>query len=119
LPSIFSTHKPDGISLYWDDKTLFDVPYDGITKEYFCGKELKVKSLNHPKHCYILITMDTNECTIGMLSGKRITTLWTKKSYIQGKHKTGGQSAQRFERLRNEAIKQWFKKIAQKLTTFK
>jgi len=87
LPSIFSTHKPDGISLYWDDKTLFDVP--------------------------------TNECTIGMLSGKRITTLWTKKSYIQGKHKTGGQSAQRFERLRNEAIKQWFKKIAQKLTTFK
>ena len=102
--------------MYWDDETLYDVPYDGTTKEYVCGKELNVKSLEKPKHIYILLVMDTNECTIGKLEGTRITTLWNKKSYIQGKNRKGGQSAARFERLRNEAVKQWYKTIARNLS---
>lgn len=101
--------------MYWDDKNFFDVPYKGTTKEYYCGKELKIKSIEEPKNRYILVSMDVNECTIGMLEGKRITTLWHKKSYIQGKHRKGGQSAARFERLRNEAVKQWYKTVAGKL----
>ena len=37
--------------------------------------------------------------------------LFKKESYIINNHRQGGQSSQRFERIRGEQIKQWFKKF--------
>ena len=76
---------------------------------------MQIASLEPPKSIYLLIILDANECTIAYLYGKRIIKLWERQSYIQGKHGAGGQSQRRFERGREEALKQWFSKIAEKL----
>jgi peptide chain release factor subunit 1 len=48
---------------------------------------------------------------VGITNGERIEVLWNDRSMVQGKHKAGGQSAQRFERGRNEALKHWLRKV--------
>lgn len=55
--------------------------------------------------------MDNRELTIGELSGKKIEILFEDSSFIPSKHRQGGQSAQRFERLRDEACNHFYKKI--------
>ena len=48
-------------------------------------------------------------------SDNEVVVLLSKSSNVPGKHKTGGQSAQRMERLRDGEIKKWFKEINQYL----
>ena len=43
--------------------------------------------------------------------------LFKKESYIINNHRQGGQSSQRFERIRQEQIKHWFKKCDEILTS--
>jgi len=64
------------------------------------------------KDVYGLISIDINEAAIGLLEGSRLKILSTYTSGIPGKHRAGGQSARRFERLREMAIHQYFDRIA-------
>lgn len=57
------------------------------------------------------MVVDSREASIGISDGQRIDVLWTNTSFIMGKHRQGGQSAQRFERGRDEAVKQWLRKV--------
>ena len=43
--------------------------------------------------------------------------LFKKESFIINNHRQGGQSSQRFERIRQEQIKQWFKKCNEVLNS--
>jgi peptide chain release factor subunit 1 len=61
---------------------------------------------------YGLIVIDRNEATVGILNGKRIEALKNFQSRIMGKHRQGGQSAQRFERLIEIAAHEYYKKVA-------
>lgn len=118
MQNIFSgVEKKSGISIYWDGEELKIVPYYGIKKVYHCGKELKIAP-PPPKSMYLLIVMDKSEATIGLLHGKRIIKIWSDKSGIAGKHNQGGQSSQRFERQRDEQVKQWYKKVGDKLNKY-
>ena len=60
-----------------------------------------------------LIVMDKREATIGLLQGNSIKVLTNLTSGVPGKYKTGGQSAARFSRLREEAAKEFYKRIAE------
>jgi peptide chain release factor subunit 1 len=61
---------------------------------------------------YQILVIDYNECTFAKVySDAEIEIIFKKHSDIPNKHKSGGQSAQRFERIRQECIKQWFKRI--------
>jgi peptide chain release factor subunit 1 len=62
---------------------------------------------------YGLIAMDKGEATVGLLEGSSIKTIKTMNSNVPGKHKSGGQSAQRFERIRDGAAIEFYKRIAQ------
>lgn len=62
---------------------------------------------------YGLITMDNREATIGLLRGTLITKIATMTSSVPGKIKAGGQSQQRFARLREEAAHEFYKRIAE------
>ncbi|MFW6448931.1 MAG: peptide chain release factor aRF-1, partial [Halobacteriota archaeon] len=53
---------------------------------------------------YGLIVLDRREATVGWLRGKRIEAVKNATSLVPGKQRKGGQSAQRFHRLRLEAI---------------
>ncbi len=61
---------------------------------------------------YGLIVIDRTEATVGILNGKRIESLKNFQSRIMGKHRQGGQSAQRFERLIEIAAHEYYKKVA-------
>ena len=64
------------------------------------------------KEVYGLISIDVNEAAIGILEGRRLEVLGTYTSGIPGKHRAGGQSARRFERLREQEIHHYFDRVA-------
>jgi peptide subunit release factor 1 (eRF1) len=109
----------DGKAFFWDGKDLITVDYFGKSGHYYCDRDFYLEPLKTGKKArYLLIVMDANDCIIGELRGKSIVKLWKEKSNVMGKHNQGGQSAQRFERAREEHLKQWFKKIASKVKSY-
>ncbi len=61
---------------------------------------------------YGLVVLDRRDAVIALLKGKTIVPLQKTHSEVPGKFKAGGQSAQRFARLREGAAKEHYKKIA-------
>ncbi len=82
---------------------------------YRCDKEFVLEPLRElvdDKIAFGLVVMDKREGNIAFLKGKTIVPLKDLHSAVPGKHKTGGQSAQRFERLREGAAIDFYKRIA-------
>tara|TARA_Y100000294_G_scaffold167819_1_gene177380 strand:- start:846 stop:1952 length:1107 start_codon:yes stop_codon:yes gene_type:complete len=69
------------------------------------------------KECYGLIVMDRRDASIALLKGKTIIPLRKTHSEVPGKQRAGGQSAQRFARLREGAAKDHYKKVADYVKT--
>ncbi len=88
--------EPMTAFLYRCDSTFFVEPLADMLKE---------------KKSYGLIVMDRSEATIGLLVGKKVVTIKNFDSQVPRKHRQGGQSAQRFERLIELAAHEFFKKI--------
>lgn len=61
---------------------------------------------------YGIVTLDTQRATFAILSGRRLQIVKTITSGIAGKHRAGGQSARRFERLRKMEITAFFRRIS-------
>jgi peptide chain release factor subunit 1 len=88
------------------------------TKLYWCDSEFHLAPLLdmvQPTDIYGLATLDKREATLAMLKGKRYEILGKFTSGVAGKTRAGGQSAQRFARLREEAEHDFFKRIAEKM----
>lgn len=82
---------------------------------YRCDKEFvtaPLREMADDKIIFGLVVMDKREGNIALLKGKTIIPLKELHSAVPGKHKTGGQSAQRFERLREGAAIEFYKRIA-------
>ena len=62
-----------------------------------------------------MVVIDANEACIGVTVGERVDIVWHDTSMVPRKHHKGGQSAQRFARGRDEALKGWLRKVAEKL----
>lgn len=87
-------------------------------KLYWCDSEFHLAPLAEmaePKEIYGLVTLDKREATLAALVGKKYEILARMTSSVPGKIKAGGQSHERFERLREEAIHEFFKRIAEKM----
>jgi peptide chain release factor subunit 1 len=85
------------------------------TRIYRCDKVFSLDLLRdmlEVKEAYGLIVMDRREGDIALLKGKTIVELTSAKSNVPGKTKAGGQSAARYMRLREDAAKDFYKKIA-------
>jgi len=86
---------------------------------YRCDSRFYTEPLHEmlaEKDIYGLLVIDQGEATIGLLEGKRISPLKNVQSLVPRKHRMGGQSARRFERLHEQAVHEFFKKIGE-LTT--
>jgi len=59
-----------------------------------------------------LLAIDSQEAGLGILTGDRWEVIDTLTSGVAGKHRQGGQSARRFERLRENELNQYFHRIA-------
>jgi len=83
---------------------------------YRCDKEFVLEPLREmleEKEVYGLVVMDRRECNIAILRGKTIIPLVKSTSNVPGKTRAGGQSSQRFMRIREGEAKAFFKKLAE------
>ncbi len=86
------------------------------TRLYRCDQVFVLDILKEQleaKEIYGLIVLDNREATIGLLRGTLITEIANLTSGVPGKMKAGGQSQQRFARLREEAAHEFYKRIAE------
>ena len=90
------------------------------TKLYWCDSKFHLEPLQSmikPSRVYGLITIDKNEATIATLIGKRYEIIGRFTSGYSGKMRAGGQSAARFERLREEEELTFYKRISEKVNS--
>jgi len=60
-----------------------------------------------------IIIVERDQGTIGMLKGSRLEVLEEVSDYIPGKHKMGGQSQRRFDRIIEQMVEDFFKRLAE------
>jgi peptide chain release factor subunit 1 len=58
-----------------------------------------------------IIAIDTQEAGLGILTGDRWEVVDTMTSGVAGKHRQGGQSARRFERLRDNELNEYYHRV--------
>ncbi|MDI6883978.1 MAG: peptide chain release factor aRF-1, partial [Hadesarchaea archaeon] len=98
------------IQLYWIE------PPEPITvRMYRCDQEFVLDPLRdmlQVKETVGLLVMDRREATLATLRGKHVEVVRKLTSAVPGKHSKGGQSARRFERLREIAAHEYSKRVA-------
>jgi len=99
------------IALYWIE------PPEPITvRMYRCDQEFVTEPLREAietKESVGLLVLDSKEAMIATLRGKHVDIARHLTSGVWGKHGRGGQSQRRFERLREIAVHEFMKRIAE------
>ncbi|MDR3062795.1 MAG: peptide chain release factor aRF-1 [Methanobrevibacter sp.] len=93
---------------------VFTPPEAIVTYTYHCNSEFYLEPLQYmmdTKEIYGVTVLDRKEATIATLKGKRIDILKHLTSGVPGKHKAGGQSQRRFDRLIDLAAHEFKKRI--------
>ena len=93
-----------------------EMPVPNSQRLYRCDKVFildPIREIIERENTYGLVVLDRRDAMIGLLKGKTVVPIVQTHSEVPGKHKSGGQSAQRFERLREGATIEHFKKIAE------
>ena len=83
---------------------------------YRCDAKFHVEHLQDllkEKETYGIIVIDSSASTFATLLGRRLEIAQEITSGVPGKHRAGGQSARRFERLREARLSSYFKRIGQ------
>lgn len=87
-------------------------------KTYRCDSDFYLEPLLEmlaPNAVYGIAAIDNREATIATLVGKNYKVLARLGSAVPGKIKAGGQSAHRFEHLREEAAQEFYTRISEKI----
>lgn len=93
----------------------FEPPEEMNTKIYWCDQVFVLDPLREmvsEKEVYGLIVLDSSEADIGLLHGKRIVSIKHIDSLVAGKAIKGGMSQRRYDRIREDAIIEFFKEVA-------
>lgn len=99
------------VKLYW-----VEPPEPIESRMYRCDQEFLLDPLREAIETgekVGLIVLDSKEATVATLKGKHLNIASNMTSNVWGKHSKGGQSAQRFERLREKALDQFLKRVAE------
>ncbi len=95
---------------------VFEPPEELNVRLYRCDQTFVLEPLEEmleAKELYGLVALDRKEATIGILIGKKIKILSKFDSFVPGKTTKGGQSSQRYSRIRDNMAKAFFKKVAE------
>ncbi len=63
------------------------------------------------KETFGILLIDGNDALVATLRGRRVSVVKEMTSGIPGKHRAGGQSARRFERLREAEVNGYYKRV--------
>ncbi len=83
---------------------------------YRCDSQFFLEPLSamlEIKETYGLVVLDGRECTVAMLRGTNVQILKRLNSTAHAKIRKGGQSSRRFERLIEESIELYYKRIGE------
>ena len=81
---------------------------------YRCDSRFHTEHLQdmlREKESYGILLVDANNATIAVLQGKRLEIVRQMHSGVTGKTKAGGQSARRYERLRDMQLNEYFTRV--------
>ncbi len=112
---VFAGHKQIGADQTEMVAFVLEPPEAVVSFLYRCDSKFYTEPLHEmmtEKELYGLVVIDRAEATIGLLRGKRIEVLKNMQSLVPSKHRMGGQSARRFERLIEIAAHEWYEKVA-------
>ena len=102
--------------------TVVDYSPEPFTSfRYRCDSTFEISQLEEmliDRTSYGLFVIDRSESAYGLASGKRLHFQEHITSQVPSKHGRGGQSAQRFERLIEEAAHNFFKKSAERACNY-
>lgn len=93
---------------------VFEPPEPVQTYTYHCDSQFFLEPLQEileDKEVYGLAVIDRKEATIATMRGKRVEIVKNLTSGVPGKHKAGGQSQRRFDRLIELAAHEFLKRI--------
>jgi len=97
-------------------KVLESPPQSVESFRYHCDSAFLTEPLEEmlaDKGLFGLIVLDRREANVGWLRGKRVEPVKSTTSLVPGKQRKGGQSQKRFERLRIEAIDNFYQEVAE------
>ncbi|MEM0216587.1 MAG: peptide chain release factor aRF-1 [Candidatus Bathyarchaeia archaeon] len=72
-----------------------------------------LQELLREKEAYGIILIDSAEATLAILEGRRLEIVREVTSGVPGKTRAGGQSARRFERLREMRLQDYFRRVGE------
>jgi peptide chain release factor subunit 1 len=116
---VFTGHKQVGADQTQMIAFVLEPPEPVTSFLYRCDSKFYTEPLHEmlaEKDLYGLVVIDRSEATLGLLRGKRIEVIKNLQSQVPSKHRMGGQSARRFERLIEIAAHEWYKKVADLMT---
>jgi peptide chain release factor subunit 1 len=96
-------------------RVLEDPPQPIQSSMYRCSSTFVTEPLEEmlaDQGLFGLVVLDRREANVGWLRGKRVEPVKSASSLVPGKQRKGGQSAQRFARLRLEAIDNFYQEVA-------
>jgi peptide chain release factor subunit 1 len=70
------------------------------------------------KDTYGIILVDSSAATIATLQGKSLSIIRNMQSGVPGKTRAGGQSARRYERLRDMRLQEYFRRVGSNANDF-
>jgi len=94
---------------------IVDPPEKVKTFRYHCASQFLLWPLEEmlvPKETYGLLVIGRQESAVGYVKGNHVEIVREFTSGIHSKHRAGGQSQKRFERLIEEGEKQFYRRIS-------
>ena len=88
------------------------------TFRYHCASEFllwPLEDMIKPKETYGLIVIGRKESAVGYLRGNHVEVVREFTSGIHGKHRAGGQSQRRYERVIEEEEKRFYRRISEEI----
>lgn len=83
---------------------------------YRCNSRFHTEHLQEllrEKECYGILLIDSTAATLATLQGRRLEIVRQITSGVPGKTRAGGQSARRFERLREMRLQEYFRRVGE------
>lgn len=100
---------------------LLEPPKPISTYLYRCDSRFHTEILEEMikiGNTYGLVTIDREESSFAILQGSHLEILETITSGVPGKHRAGGQSARRFERIIEIMVHEFFKRIGERMVKY-
>jgi peptide chain release factor subunit 1 len=100
------------------EKYIIEPPEPIVTYWYKCNNEFFLEPLEYmieERDTYGLAVVDRKEATIATLKGKKVNIVGKLTSGVPGKHKAGGQSQRRFDRVIEDEAREFLKRIAKRI----